>query len=138
MFGRHPGSGHVTCGAYPPDYVPPDPSNVVLWIDASQGLGDVPRALMDVDRPTPTSAAGARAVRAAGFSIAPRPLMASWMAVAGPSTPPLAVSAGVAANGVYGLRRQNARTLIALSDAAGSAGLTGTWGPLGRLPSERS
>lgn len=60
--------GHATCGAVPPDYVPPDPTNVVVWIDACHGTGDVPHGTtsasetMDLDDNGETFSIAARAV----------------------------------------------------------------------------
>ena len=136
------GTGGMTCREQPPDYVPPDPTNVALWIDASQGTGDLPRhdgddAMMDVDGP-----AGGGAPRAPGtaaFHIAARPVLTT-QALLLPSSQQqqqqqtLAAAAGTAlagGTGSYALTRRNGRTLITLSDAAEAVGLAGTWGPLG-------
>lgn len=131
------GNGFVACKEPIQDYIPPDPSTLVFWMDSGEmlqggttvrggngvvgGDGDTEMAdengnsVESVPRGGSTVAMSIRQRRPSNNNST-----IALLTTGGPS-------AAVSANTLYGLGHQNGRPVLSLGSS--SVGITGTWGP---------
>lgn len=119
-------NGGLICGQKVEDYVPPQPDGIVLWVDSGDGSTTTTRGSydpMETDRDDHV----ARAPAATGITLRNRAALAAL----GAAPPANVITLTAATSADQGVVRQNGRNVFAFS--SDSAGMVGTWGPMGAV-----